>query len=382
MSDILMLVLASAINCINPNLKLNDNDLNLLYSLAKKHDLTHLVGYALQKNKLLPKNDMGKAFENAVFMAVYRYEQQKYELTRICDALEKAKIPFIPLKGSVIRQYYPEPWMRTSCDIDVYIDKSNLEKANKIFKTQLDYESGFYSQYDVSYKSKSGVHIELHFDLTDDERFPRINDILKSIWNNAVLKEGKAYQHLMTNEMFYFYHIAHMVKHFKNGGCGVRPFLDIWVIKNKLTFNEAEKNSLLERGGISDFADLSEKTAEMWFNNKNETEETRLLADFILFGGVYGNSLNKAALMEAENKKTELFNIKKLFKPYSELKYWYPSLEKHKILLPFYQVRRWYDVAFGGTMERKINQKNLTDNMEEKFAEKTKRLYDILNIGD
>ena len=27
----------------------------------------------------------------------------------------------------------------------------------------------------------------------------------------------------MLDELFYFYHIAHMVKHFENGGCGIRP---------------------------------------------------------------------------------------------------------------------------------------------------------------
>ena len=36
--------------------------------------------------------------------------------------IKKVQIPFLPLKGSVIRQYYPEPWMRTSCDIDILVD--------------------------------------------------------------------------------------------------------------------------------------------------------------------------------------------------------------------------------------------------------------------
>ncbi|MBO4954226.1 MAG: nucleotidyltransferase family protein, partial [Clostridia bacterium] len=36
-------------------------------------------------------------------------------------------IDFMPLKGAVIRQYYPEPWMRTSCDIDIHVKKDRLE---------------------------------------------------------------------------------------------------------------------------------------------------------------------------------------------------------------------------------------------------------------
>ena len=47
-------------------------------------------------------------------IAIYRYEKINYELNRLRSALNEAQIPFIPLKGSVLRQYYPEPWMRTS----------------------------------------------------------------------------------------------------------------------------------------------------------------------------------------------------------------------------------------------------------------------------
>ena len=46
-----------------------------------------------------------------------------------CNALEKAQIPFVPLKGSVIRKYYPEAWMRTSSDIDVLVHKEDVEKT-------------------------------------------------------------------------------------------------------------------------------------------------------------------------------------------------------------------------------------------------------------
>ena len=35
-------------------------------------------------------------------------------LLRGCAVLEEAKIPYIPLKGTVLRDYYPEAWMRTS----------------------------------------------------------------------------------------------------------------------------------------------------------------------------------------------------------------------------------------------------------------------------
>jgi hypothetical protein len=43
-----------------------------------------------------------------VFTAIFRYEQLTHEYETLCKTLEKGKIPFMPLKGSVIRKYYPD----------------------------------------------------------------------------------------------------------------------------------------------------------------------------------------------------------------------------------------------------------------------------------
>lgn len=96
-------------------------------SLAQKHDVIHLIVFALKKNGLL--DESSKNLESKMLTAVYRCEKLKYELTKLCAALEQAEIPFIPLKGAVLRQYYPEPWMRTSCDIDVLVHEEDLQRA-------------------------------------------------------------------------------------------------------------------------------------------------------------------------------------------------------------------------------------------------------------
>ena len=101
-----------------------------LFKLAKRHDLAHLIGDALDKNGLLEEgSEAQKRFLRERNMAVYRYEQIQHEFEQICDVLVKAEIAFIPLKGSVIRPLYPEPWMRTSCDIDILVKEENLSAA-------------------------------------------------------------------------------------------------------------------------------------------------------------------------------------------------------------------------------------------------------------
>lgn len=106
--------------------ELTDEELVKLYKLSKSHDLAHLVGDVLIKNDLIGDGEIKAKFQKQIMLAVYRYEKINYELGRLRKVLNEAEIPFIPLKGSVIRQYYPEPWMRTSCDIDVLVHESDL----------------------------------------------------------------------------------------------------------------------------------------------------------------------------------------------------------------------------------------------------------------
>ena len=112
----------------------NDYSHDLLQDLLKissKHDVVHLLVFGLKQNELISKENSD--IEKYFLKAVYRYERLRYEYDNLCSALEKARIPFLPLKGSVIRKYYPEAWMRTSCDIDVLVHEKDSEKAVSVF---------------------------------------------------------------------------------------------------------------------------------------------------------------------------------------------------------------------------------------------------------
>ena len=58
----------------------SDEELAALYKLSKAHDLAHLVGDALIKNKLISNAEIKSKFEKQLMTAVYRYEQINYEL--------------------------------------------------------------------------------------------------------------------------------------------------------------------------------------------------------------------------------------------------------------------------------------------------------------
>lgn len=124
--------------------ELSREELEKLYELSKSHDLAHIVGNSLIKNGLVSDPELKAGFKKQIMTAVYRYEKLQYELTRLKDVLNEAKIPFIPLKGSVIRKFYPEPWLRTSCDIDVLVKEKDIERASEFpLKMNIDDRGSF-----------------------------------------------------------------------------------------------------------------------------------------------------------------------------------------------------------------------------------------------
>lgn len=311
-----------------------------LLKLSAKHDVIHLLVLGLKQNELISKeNDY---IEKYILKAVYRYERLRYEYENICGALEKAQIPFIPLKGSVIRKYYPEAWMRTSCDIDILVHRENLDAAISYLKDKLNYSGKEMATHDVSLFSPTGVHIELHFDLVEEGRANNAIDVLSSVWDNVSLRENSKYWYEMSDSFFYFYHIAHMAKHFETGGCGIRPFIDLWILDHMKDIDKTARDNLLCKCGLQKFADVSRNLSEVWFSDKEPDELSLQMQDFVLHGGVYGSADNRVALHQMKKGGRFGYVISRMFVSYDKLKRYYPILEKHSWLMPLMQVRRWF----------------------------------------
>ena len=349
-----------------------------IMSLAQKHDVIHLIVFALKKNALLDESN--KNLESKMLTAVYRLENLKYELSKLCAALEQAEILFIPLKGSVLRQYYPEPWMRTSCDIDVLVHEEDLQRAVSYLADNLGYKRESQNSHDISMFTQGGVHIEVHYDLVEDGKVNSATAVLKKIWNVAVKHDGCNYQYEMPDEMFYFYHIAHMAKHFvSTGGCGIRPFLDIWVLNHRIDFNREKREKLLSDGGLSVFAKQAELLSEAWFGNAEHTEITKQMEGYILRGGVYGTTTNRVAVQQQKQGGKVKYALSKIFIPYDVIKFHYPILQKHRWLTPIMEVRRWGKLIFCGHLKRTVNELKYNNTISDDAAEEAKTL--LKNVG-
>lgn len=324
-----------------------------LYRLSKTHDLAHVVACALQQNGLLTAGETADAFEKEMMTAVCRYEQLAFEYDRIQTVLQTANVPYMPLKGAVIRQYYPEPWMRTSCDIDILIHEDDLAKATEVLTRELRYQLSEKSSHDWSFYAPNGVHLELHHTLIEPGSVRGADPLLTRVWEYAApIPEEDPYRFHMQDAMFYFYHVAHMAKHIEIGGCGVRPFLDLWVLNHRVNGDRAPREQLLRAGGLLTFERAAARLSEVWFSGAEPDALTNSLQAFVLAGGLFGTFKTRVAVERQKKGGTVRYFLSRIFLPYDVLKYRYPVLQKHKWLTPFMQVRRWCRLPFGKRLKR------------------------------
>ena len=362
---------------------LREEDLSLLYELSKKHDMAHMVGAALDELGLLNVSDVSQIaqkFRDQYMIALMRYQRIKYELTRLSALLEEEKIPYIPLKGSVIRNSYPEPWMRTSCDIDVLVHPEDIERIELLVKEKLNYSPDARGSHDVAFFSESGIHVELHYDLIEDIIFPEAGKILSSVWESSIPASESEYRMIMSDELFYFYHIAHMAKHFVGGGCGVRPFMDIWILQGSENFDEQKRDALLDAGKLLKFEKVAREVSRCWFDGEAANPITQAVSDFIFEGGVYGDFEHHVAMQQVRNGGRVRYALSKIFLPYDIIKFHYPVLQKHRWLTPFCEVRRWFKLLFCGGAKRSISTLKKNGAISAEEARNNAMLLDNLGL--
>lgn len=350
----------------------DENTLATVCALAAFHDMAHLVADALGRLSVVPSDEkLANALGREQLKAIFRAERMEGELAALCGLFEKEKIEFLPLKGSVIRDLYPEKWMRTSCDIDILVHKEDIERASGVLCGELGYVRDGTGDHDVAFSAPSGIRLELHFKLNDEGGGL---EVLDRVWEHTYAKNENGYQRYMSDGMFYLYHISHMAKHMENGGCGIKPLLD-------LRFIAEASEELLEKNCLKSFSDAAQKLSRVWFDSAEHDELTSELEKYILRAGVYGDVSNAVAVGQLKRGGRGKYILYKIFLPYDKLKYQYPVLQKHRWLMPVCQLRRWLRLLFGGEIQRPINEMKINGELSQDRSESVARLFEQLGIG-
>ena len=356
----------------------SDAHLPALAELAKNHDVIHLLALGLKQNALGVEKqaELGRH----ILLAAYRQEQQSAVLEKLCRILESAEIAFLPLKGAVLREYYPEGWMRTSCDLDILVREQDVERAAAVLVGEGGYARGKKGSHDISLFAPNKTHVELHHKLMEEGRANSAAQVLNHVLERARVRDNCRYWHEMPDELFYYYHIAHMAKHFVDGGCGIRPVIDLWLLDTIPDVDKKKRDELLAAGNLLVFANTVRKLSRVWFENEEHDPVTRQMEDYILRGGVYGNIENYVIVHQQKKGGRIKYALSKVFIRYDQIKFLYPILQKHRWLTPFMQVRRWCRLIFCGHLRRSMNELKYNRNVSAADAANTQKFLSDIGL--
>ena len=270
--------------------------------------------------------------------SVFYFLQQSEALRCVSAVLESAAIPYLPLKGAVLRSLYPEDWLRTSSDLDVLVHPEDLDAAIALLTENAGFCKKKQSDHDVSMLNQY-VHLELHFRLSGDMSIP----LLDEVWQHSRKTEG-SFRYEMDTDYLIFYVLAHMSRHLKAEGLGIRAYLDLFLLLHKTEFDESKLLGMCKESRLLRFYEASKNLAEVWFGEETHTAISSELEKVVLSGGVFGSAETTVFARQrqiAQNTRSSLnYFQRRLFLPAEEMRLRYPELESKPWLLPYLYGKR------------------------------------------
>lgn len=351
--DKLILIIRSAFSesQITKDFVLSSEEITEICSLAQKHNVGNIVYHILSSKNLVDESDERiMCLKQDYLKSIRKCARQSLCLAEIESAFEEEKIDYIPLKGMEIRSHYPEEWMRTSNDIDLLVKQKCYDKACNAISNKLKYSFEDSCGYHKGYISNNNVEIEVHNKLNDEGYSSfSVEQLTEETWKTAEIESGR-HRYKLRDDYYYLYHVAHMMRHFINGGCGVKFFLDLWILNKKDLYPITDdiisaRETLLKRYGLQQFERQALKLSKQWFDGECFSG-IELFERFIIEGGTFGTREQKARLGSGiKGSKTKYLASRALVSR-DFLKLSYPILGKYPVLTPIYEVVRWFRLVF------------------------------------
>lgn len=335
----LLTIIKAAFGLEHDEIDFSKEDVSSLVKIARRQSILYIFALGLKNMGCfdLLSEQLQDYCENK---ALYDYIQRTEALKAVKQTLDNADISFVPLKSAVLRELYPRPYMRSSADIDVLVHKEDLKKAIDELETKTAFRSFKRGDHDVHLNNQR-VHLELHFSLMTN--LEKMDDVLGRAWEYSV-SAGTGKEYRFSPEYQVFYITAHAAKHFiKEGGVGIRPLIDLWLLRTKTTYDDDAVKTLCNEAGILGFYDVCCELLSVWFNDGCYSEVTESFEELVFSGGVFGSEHTQIISRRRRNRGAK-YAIKRVFRNSSDIKELYPKSKDHPILIPYYQVARWTHV--------------------------------------
>ncbi|MBQ4204610.1 MAG: nucleotidyltransferase family protein [Thermoguttaceae bacterium] len=236
---------------------------NAFLRAAREQRVSQIVAYMALKNPgVLPPQLTAKLVDD-LNRAVGMEVAQTAEFNAVNRAFVDAGVRFMPLKGFIMRDYYPERYLRLVGDYDALVERESFSRAGEVL-TRLGFSRRTGDEHHDVYEKPPRLVVELHFKLFDAYGAYRTGRTVA--WNRLVPFEGTEFR--FTKEDFYRFMVEHLLKHWLSSEEAVRDYLDVAIYLRKFgrELNRAKLDADLESSGALEFVKNVERLVAFWFD--------------------------------------------------------------------------------------------------------------------
>ena len=333
-----------------------------LFLTASAQSLDGIIFYQC-RNAL--SQDIRRKYAKRYLSHVIFSFSRKETLEQLTQLAEEENIPLVFMKGSVFRNYYPVPALRSMGDIDIIIRKEDKDKMNHLLMNQMGFNR-FIDNHSVWTYFKGKFYIEVHTHMfyenlaNDVDYIEYFDHLFEHIKHGKVFDLESDSIYIPEENYHFLYLMTHTAKHIINSGSGFRAYMDMVLMTQKCDIDWEWIKQELIKLKLLDFTETCFALCERWFDVKMPLEHKELDPSFFeeitektFHDGVFGlgNKANEGAHSAKEIKRKDKgywltamhLSLQMLFPSYQDmiLPEWYSFLRGRPWLLPVGWIYRW-----------------------------------------
>lgn len=310
-------------------------DFEAIFKLAKKQDVENIVFLSIDQLENNIDSNLYSIWQEAYYKRMKYSAFQDMALEELIEVFTKAGIDCMPLKGSVIKNYYPSPDLRCMGDIDFLVREQNRQVVRDIMHS-LGYIDDILDDGQVDgFKREKLVYVEIHYDFSDVNH--AYHNLFTIDWDKLVSTD---IEHLykMTIEDLYYFNVGHYAKNMQSRGMGIRAAIDCYVLWNEM--NDEQQQNVLRMfltTELKKFNDSLLKIAEIWFDGIMD-HSLDTVQQYLLNTKTYSSKKDEITMYAVKDNLDDSnvkYVMRKIFPYPNELYKRFNIKHKCFVLLPF-----------------------------------------------
>lgn len=335
--------------------KLKGVDMDAFFKLCDKHMVAALVAHALSpylKDSELFTPEQAKTWSEKKSNNIRRTLMYQGERQKIASFFEKNQIWYMPLKGSILQEMYPEYGLREMVDVDMLFDEKGAEKLRDFMV-----ENGYkVEEYDISkhdvYEKPPMYSFEMHRYLVNT-RFKPDHDYYMNI-KDKLIRQGDSFEYRFSDDDFYVSIICYIKRDIIAGGVALKLLLDLYVLSQSVKLNREYIDGELEKLEAKESERIALEIINAVFSDDAPEEVDlegipyEMLSDILASGSskTYDKYIQQrvkrvAGVSKGKGAKAK-YMVSRLHLTKEQVKAMYPYFHYHKWARPFLIFYRGY----------------------------------------